>query len=165
MPTTTEEIMRKEVMPKGSTIWELACQNRDIINKHAFWEIRNGKTIKFWEEAWQQRGRMVDIQEIQNTYREAKAKGLNYVNNYWKEGRENEMWRDWKDPEEWDNNIDEDLKVRIVKEMESRRIKNRNGQDILRWGGSTIGTFMIKEAYLIKSKQEQEEQVQEWKHL
>ena len=61
MRTTAEEIMRKDVMPKGFTIWELACQNRDIINRHVFWEIRNGRTTKFWEEAWQQRGRMVEI--------------------------------------------------------------------------------------------------------
>jgi len=42
IPTATEEILRKEEMPKGSAIWELACQNRDIIREHAFWEIRNG---------------------------------------------------------------------------------------------------------------------------
>ena len=165
MPTTAEEIMRKEAMPKGSTIWELASQNRDIINRHAFWEIINGRTTKFWEEAWQHRGRMVEIQEIQNTYRAAKAKGLNYVNDYWKEGRENEMWREWIGPEEWDNNIDEELKARIIKEMDSRRIKNRDGPDILRWGETTKCTFTVKEAYIIKAKKAQEDRTQEWNQL
>lgn len=47
MPTTAEEIMRKEVMPKVSTIWDLEFQNRGFINIHAFWEIRNGRTTKF----------------------------------------------------------------------------------------------------------------------
>eukprot|EP00253_Pinus_taeda_P023557 PITA_23557 len=82
MPTTAEEILRREEVPKGSMIWDLASQNKDIINKHAFWEIRNGKIAKFWEEAWQQRGRMVEIQDMLKTYREAKAKGLNVVSDY-----------------------------------------------------------------------------------
>lgn len=47
MPTIAGGIMRKEEMPKGSTIWNLACQNRDIINTHAFWEVRNGRITKF----------------------------------------------------------------------------------------------------------------------
>jgi len=47
MPTATEQILRKEEMPKGSAIWELTCQNRDIITEHAFWEIRNGRKTKF----------------------------------------------------------------------------------------------------------------------
>lgn len=108
---------------------------------------------------------MVETREMQNIYREAKAKGLNYVNDYWKEGSENEIWREWKDPKEWGNNISDDLKARLVKEVDSRRIKKITGLDILRWGGSTKGTFTVKEAYYIKSKQAQEEQGQEWKQL
>ena len=53
MPTTAEGILRLEEAPRGSTIWDLASENRDIIGKHAFWEIRNGNITKFWEEAWQ----------------------------------------------------------------------------------------------------------------
>lgn len=108
---------------------------------------------------------MVDIQGLQTIYREAKAKGLTYVKYYWKEGGENEMWREWKEPGDWDNNISDDLKTRIEKEMDSRRIKKGIGPDILKCGGSTKGTFMVKEAYLIQSKPALEEQTQEWKQL
>lgn len=87
---------------------------------------------------------MVEIQELQNIYGEAKAKGLILVKDYWKEGGENEMWREWKGHEEWDNNIDEELKAMIIKEMDSRRINNRDGTNILRWGGNTKGTFTMK---------------------
>ena len=152
MPTAAEEIMRKEAMPKGSTIWELASQNRDIINRHAFWEIINGRTTKFWEEAWQQRRRMVEIQELQNIYRESMAKGLIHVKDYWKEGGENEMLREWIGPEECYNNIDKEIKARIIKDMDSRRIKNRDGPDILTWGETKKGTFTVKEVYIIKAK-------------
>lgn len=55
MPTTIEGILRLEEVPRGSTIWDLASQNRDIIGRHAFWEIRNRSIDKFWEDAWQQR--------------------------------------------------------------------------------------------------------------
>ena len=53
MPRTTEEILRLEETPKGSTIWDLASQNRDLINNHTFWEIRGGREARFWDEKWQ----------------------------------------------------------------------------------------------------------------
>lgn len=40
----------------------------------------------------------MDIQEIQNTYREGMTRGFTLVKDYWKEGRENEEWREWKKP-------------------------------------------------------------------
>jgi len=43
--------------------------------------------------------------DLQNTYQKAKAKGLNYVSDYWKEERQDETWRVWKKPNEWDINI------------------------------------------------------------
>lgn len=79
MPSTSEGILRLEETPKVSTIWELASQNRDIINNYAFWEIRGGNTTRFWEEAWQQRDRMVSIQALQSTYQKAVMEGLECV--------------------------------------------------------------------------------------
>lgn len=52
MPTKPEEILRISDTPKGLTIWNLASQNKEIITKHAFWEIRDGSSARFWEEAW-----------------------------------------------------------------------------------------------------------------
>jgi len=89
---------------------------------------------------------------MQNTYKIAKEKGLTLVKDYWKEGGEHEVWREWKGPEDWDNNIEEDLKTQLNKELDSRRIKSREGPDILKWGGNTKGTFTTKEAYTIKTK-------------
>jgi len=61
MPTTIEEILRLEETPRGSTISNLASQNRDIISKHAFWETQNGNSTKFWEETWQEREKMNNV--------------------------------------------------------------------------------------------------------
>ena len=62
MASTTEGILRLEETPKGSTIWELASQSRNIINNYAFWEIRGGSIARFWEEEWQQRDKIASIQ-------------------------------------------------------------------------------------------------------
>lgn len=53
MPLTTKDILRLEETPKGSTIWELASQKRNMINNCAFWEIRGGSIARFWKEEWQ----------------------------------------------------------------------------------------------------------------
>lgn len=96
MPTTPEEILRKKEVPRGSTIWELASSNRDMVDENIFWEIREGQTTRFWEEAWQQRGKMLELQEIQDIYKEGIARGFILVKDYQKEGQENEEWREWK---------------------------------------------------------------------
>jgi len=66
MPTMTAGIHRIEETPKGSTIWELASQSRNIINNYAFWEIRGGGIAIFWEEEWQQRNKLDIIRALQN---------------------------------------------------------------------------------------------------
>eukprot|EP00253_Pinus_taeda_P023921 PITA_23921 len=50
MPDSMEAIYRMQETLKGSTIWELASQNRDIVGKNVFWEIRGGGEAKFWDE-------------------------------------------------------------------------------------------------------------------
>lgn len=87
------------------------------------------------------------------------------VKDYWKEGQENEEWREWKKLEEWNSNSTEEKKIKFNEELESRKIRNRGGSDILRWGKETKGTFTIKEAYNLKIKQTQAEEEQNWRKL
>jgi len=65
MPETVEGRLRAEEIPKGSSIWELASQNRDTVKDYAFWEIREGSIARFWDEGWQQRDKMKRIQHLQ----------------------------------------------------------------------------------------------------
>jgi hypothetical protein len=37
-----------------STIWNLAWRNKNWIQSHGFWEVRNGRTTRFWEDMWKQ---------------------------------------------------------------------------------------------------------------
>jgi hypothetical protein len=52
---------------EGSTIWNLAWHNKTWVQTHKFWEVRNGKTIRFMEDAWKQEPKMgnPDREEIQ----------------------------------------------------------------------------------------------------
>eukprot|EP00253_Pinus_taeda_P005642 PITA_05642 len=42
MPSTPEEILRKQETPRGSDIWNLTNQSREFVDAHIFWEIRGG---------------------------------------------------------------------------------------------------------------------------
>eukprot|EP00253_Pinus_taeda_P019943 PITA_19943 len=85
MPATTTGILILEETPKGSTIWELASESRNIINNYAFWEIRGGYTAIFWEEEWQQRDKMVSIQALQSIHQKVVREGLEYKGIFIKE--------------------------------------------------------------------------------
>jgi len=55
MARSPEGKLRSQSEKKGSTIWNLARSNRDLVREHSFWEMREGDKAKFWQEAWQQR--------------------------------------------------------------------------------------------------------------
>jgi len=88
-----------------------------------------------------------------------------YVKDYWKGGETDGIWKKWKKPEEWDENIDQEQQRTYLKEVESRKIKVRNGEDILRWGKTMKGTFTVKEAYYLIGQQERAEENTEWKTI
>eukprot|EP00253_Pinus_taeda_P032540 PITA_32540 len=49
-----EECIRMTEISKGSTIWSSAIMHRDLIQKHSFWEVKDGGTARFWTDSWQQ---------------------------------------------------------------------------------------------------------------
>eukprot|EP00253_Pinus_taeda_P018458 PITA_18458 len=165
MPLTPEEILREQDMPRGSDIWNLSIQSRDLIDIHIFWEIRGGQIARFWDEAWQQREKMLNLQGMQEIYRTGMDRNLITVKDYWTEERGNEEWREWKPLEEWKRNATEDQKTTFGKEIDSRKIKKREGRDILRWGKEMKGIFTIKEAYKVKTQQDQGEEEKKWKRI
>jgi hypothetical protein len=50
----------------GSSIWNTAWNNRALVQEHAFWEIRNGKTTLFWSDSWQQLPPLTSMDILQN---------------------------------------------------------------------------------------------------
>jgi len=50
----TQDLIRVQEILEGSSIWNHAKNNRNLVQEHSFWEIRNGRLAMFWEDAWQQ---------------------------------------------------------------------------------------------------------------
>jgi len=48
-----KNLIRMAGQVKGSPIWNRAWENKDLVHKHRFWEIRNGNLAWFWEDNWQ----------------------------------------------------------------------------------------------------------------
>ena len=40
----------RENLP-GSSIWKIAQENKGLVQKHSFWEVRNGQNARFASEA------------------------------------------------------------------------------------------------------------------
>lgn len=77
-----EERIRMSEISTGSVIWNSAIQHRDLIQKHSFWEVKNGNTTIFWEDSWQQ------LQKIKDTLSnlpllEQDINQLEKVNQFW----------------------------------------------------------------------------------
>eukprot|EP00253_Pinus_taeda_P025537 PITA_25537 len=159
MPESTIRKLRIEEVPKGSSIWDLASQNRDVVNRYAFWEIQEGGYDKFWEDGWQQKGKMEENHSLQEIKQKAKMDGQRSkpkgttcppVPNFNKE---------------WFENIPQEMEKNYTKEVELRRIKTRPGKDILRWGRSMKGTFTVKEACYLSTSRERENETMEWRRI
>eukprot|EP00253_Pinus_taeda_P007421 PITA_07421 len=165
MPESTADKLRIEEVPKGSSIWDLASQNRDVVNQHAFWEIQGGSNAKFWEDGWQQKGKMIEIQTLQEIQQRAKRAGMEYVRDYWTNEESSGIWRTWRKPGEWCENINSELEKNYLKEVDLRKIKSRSGEDILRWGRSMKGMYTVKEAYYLTTKQNREEGDIDWRKI
>ena len=50
----TNDLIRVSGNLKGSHIWNRAWENRSLVQKNSFWEIRGGELAIFWEDKWQQ---------------------------------------------------------------------------------------------------------------
>eukprot|EP00253_Pinus_taeda_P009631 PITA_09631 len=164
MPASQVDILRHQEIPKGSTIWELASQNRDLIGKHTFWEIQGGAEANFWDDWWQQRESLNSIQNFLQIHGRVEENRIS-VKDYWKGNDISEGWRVWEDPTAWAWELTPELQEGYRKEMGTRRIRVRQGKDILRWGNSMKGTFTSKVAYYLMDSQNRGDGNVEWKTI
>jgi len=56
-----EDLIRFTPTDKGSLMWNAAKQHYQLIQWHSFWEVRNGKTTRFWTDAWNQMPKLNSI--------------------------------------------------------------------------------------------------------
>jgi hypothetical protein len=144
-----DQLIRHNVKIQGSNIWNTAWQNKDIIQKHAFWEIRNGDSARFWQDSWQQLKPLKDLAELMPLHLALNQPPLLKVKDLWKPTDAEQTWRQWKTSNH-ELGTPPDLNLSAwIQEAGRRKIPRREGPDILRWGHLASGNFSVKEAYRI----------------
>jgi hypothetical protein len=129
---------------EGSTIWNLAWRNKAWIQTHSFWEVRNGRTTRFWEDAWQQEPRM-ENQDREELQQEMTAQGKTRVYHYWKQETDRNRWRIWDTLSPQNRDRTTTSVKEVEEELGRRKITVSEEDDQLRWGQKDGGEFNLKE--------------------
>jgi hypothetical protein len=160
--TPDNQLIRHNTRIQGSNIWNIAWQNRTLIQNHAFWEVRDGESALLWQDSWQQFKPLNECEDL-NTLQEAiDPQASLKVKDLWKPQGQHWHWRQWKLTHQ-DLGVTENLNLDSWHTQAKRRqIPVREGADILRWGYSTAGTFTIKEAYNIHSRHQANDKEAIW---
>jgi hypothetical protein len=136
----------------GSLIWTAAKQNRQMVTQHAFWELGNGETTLFWQDSWHQWPALGAEDWARDICTQATRAGLTKVADYWQNNPMEDTWRCWRvERERMDLELHVDL-APLQEELAKRKIPKIEGEDILRWGYGTQGSFSTREAYQIKTQ-------------
>jgi hypothetical protein len=159
-----QEMIRFMGTGEGSTIWNLAWRNKKWIQGHSFWEIRNGRTTRFWEDAWQQEPRM-ENQDKEVIKQEMIGQGKMKVYQYWKQREENARWRIWDNIQPQNRAQEGPMVKEIEEELGKRKIWVSEEEDQLIWGRKNGGEFNLKEARHYIAGQDQENPEPHWERL
>eukprot|EP00253_Pinus_taeda_P002079 PITA_02079 len=89
-----EDLVRFTPTDKGSVMWNAAKNHYQLIQGHSFWEVRNGRTARFWTDAWNQMSKLnsiliPDLAPIRQKEQQEK------VLQYWQQ-EERHGFRQWK---------------------------------------------------------------------
>jgi len=130
---------------EGSTIWNLSWHNKKWIHKHSFWEVINGQTTIFWEDAWKQEPRMenLDREELQQ---EMVVQGKTKIHHYCKPRNDSDRWRTWDKLNPKNRDSIATLAKEVEEELGKRKIGILEDDDQLRLGRENGGEFNLKEA-------------------
>jgi len=80
-----------------------------------------------------------------------KEAGLIKVVDFWNLTQNGDIWRTWKNTHKA-LNIPNEINIQpLLAHLDTRKILNQQGNDILRWGHTSIGTLNIQEAYRLKA--------------
>ena len=77
-----EERIRLTELSTGLVLWNSALQQRSLIQEHSFWEIRNGHSALFWEDAWQQLPKL-EKPKLARLKQKCQNEGRHRVQHYW----------------------------------------------------------------------------------
>ena len=113
-----EELIRFIPSVNISLIWNATKQHFQLIQQHSFWEVRNGRTARFWTNAWNQVPKLNDILNIPPNFI-GEAQQHNKIWEYWAEEQE-QGFRKWKQvpslSETWNTHSQKNWKRSYAKE-------------------------------------------------
>jgi hypothetical protein len=160
--TQENQLIRHNARLQGSNIWNTAWKNRDLVQEHAFWEVRNGESAMFWQDSWQQLKPLKDLEELRPLKQALSQDTLLRVKDLWKPMDQRLQWRHWKTSNQ-ELGVPENLNLQEWKHYAShQKILNREGPDILRWGHSITGNFSVKEAYYLQGHYQNQDKENIW---
>jgi hypothetical protein len=91
-----DQLIRHNIKIQGSNIWNTAWKNRDMIQKHTFWEICNGDSARFWQDSWQQLKPLQNSEELAPLHFSLNQTPSLKVRDLWKPVDAEHTWRQWK---------------------------------------------------------------------
>eukprot|EP00253_Pinus_taeda_P028735 PITA_28735 len=140
-----EELIRFTPVDKGSLIWNAAKQHYQLIQKHSFWEIRNGCMARFWNDAWNQMPSLSSVFPPEaNQIRQEQQQAT--IHQYWTQETEN-GFRQWLPRNQITSNVISAGRDELEIELKKRSIRHQEGADIIRWGYTPKGSYSTLEAY------------------
>eukprot|EP00253_Pinus_taeda_P017843 PITA_17843 len=129
----------------GSLIWNAAKQHHQLIQKHNFWEIRDGQRARFWMDAWNQQPKLSNVLSpriIPDSQEQQHAT----VHRFWGQATVN-GYRQWLPSNQITTDANEQEAIALEEELKKRSIRAISSEDILRWGYLPKGTYSTSEAY------------------
>lgn len=116
----------------------------------------------FWQDSWQQLKPLSDLEELHPLKQALNQNTLLRVKDLWKPVDQRLQWCHWKTSNQ-ELGVSEDLNLQAWQHYAShRKIPNREGPDILRWGHSTTGNFSVKEAYYLQGNYQNQDRENIW---
>jgi hypothetical protein len=148
--THADQLIRFNDHIQGSNIWNTTWQNRPLIQRHAFWEVRNGESALFWQDSWQQLSPLCDLEDLNPLKQNLHPNIFQRVRDLWNLTHRNQPWRQWK-IERTELQLTEDTDLQAWQDcVAHRKIPIKNGPNILRWRHSTTSIFSVNEAYYLE---------------
>ncbi|KAK4262419.1 hypothetical protein QN277_027981 [Acacia crassicarpa] len=121
--------------PGDSTLWRFIASHREIVDKGAKWQIRNGRTVKFFTDAWLLQGFYIS----------------DFCNRPLSPEEINSHVADWVSNGSWDfSRLDGCVLPSIIQKlMAVLPPRAGSGNDLLVWGASNDGVFSIRSTYFM----------------
>jgi hypothetical protein len=162
-----EELIQMEVPRLGSMIWKNAYNNRVIVQTHSFWEIREGASALFWEDAWKQENKLTLCESLRNTKDKLKVVGWHRVQQYWQNTGNLEpfTYQKWRTGKQLAPKISTEERNQLESNLSTRKINALEGTYIPKWGAKGYGNFKVKYAYEWATNQTQQDEGDIWNKI